>query len=579
MKLTLLRIHVSLILMMSCIIASAQVVPADASRLNHTEIMFEYPEFAGAEQYHLYIKICEGERCEPLFDTLHQSQAVRIKDRLTFGKKYTWHYEALRKKKVMFTSPEFTFYTMTSVFIDPARQKAIVERSVKGNIGTGVIFLDGLRIAVNHAGKPVWFANVHENTILRDINLTPQGTVTYLTDARKEALETTLEGQVLWSAPHGAAPDSDEGEGTYHHEFTKLRSGNYIVAGKKQMRFREEGRPMKGLNTMSGKASDMIFEFDAERNIVWSFDLLYELKRQFDLQPDYATPTMKRLGHLNGITVDEQHNMVYASFKNFSNVLKIDKNNNRIVYMFGNKTINFADSMFHSGLFAQQHCPILLGNGNLVVFDNNTSVKGSGIVELNSSMEGQEENAGTEKVWELRFKDLHIDKPFTSLMGSVQELPNGHLLIGMGKENEVFEVSRKKEVLWRMSTFAYNEAKWLPMENYRVCWSSSLYPAYFTLQRNSDNDTISRKTITQKAFSFTINNEGTEDDLFDLELIQPGTGFSIVRKAVRVGQETSQKIVITAQEMLPVKEGTELLLTVHSQKGADTRQLRYLVKP
>jgi hypothetical protein len=315
-------------------------------------------------------------------------------------------------------------------------------------------------------------------------------------------------------------------------------------------------------------------EYDPEGNLVWMFELLPELKKQFEVEPNYSIPVMNRLGHLNGIAVNEKDNVVYASFKNFSSVIKIDKATNRMLYLFGNKNITFGDSMQASGLFTQQHCPILLKNGNLMVFDNNLMKKGSGLVELNT---GKPASEAPEKVWDFRFKEAALEKPFGPLMGSVQELPAETSRVIMVKENHVFFTNRKKEISWHISTYVNNGTQWLPVENYRASWASSLYPHYFTLQITGASDTLSKAGSLQKELAFTINNEGTENDVFDIEMLQPGTTFSLERKGVEVIKGQSLRVSFTSAMIRDLKENTELLVTVRSLPGQNARQLRYFI--
>jgi hypothetical protein len=84
------------------------------------------------------------------------------------------------------------------------------------------------------------------------------------------------------------------------------------------------------------------------------------------------------------------------------------------------------------------HQPTMLGNGNILIFDNGTKRKYSRLIELDPV---------TEKiVWE------YVSDPpesfFTPEKGSSQRLPNGNTLVCEGDRGRCFEIKRDGTIVW-----------------------------------------------------------------------------------------------------------------------------------
>lgn len=551
----------------------AQVLPSDGARLNHIEIMFEYPEQFGATMYHLYLKECNNVAdCRPLIDTLHKTHAVRAYGYFEFGKTYKWYYEALKDKEVLYKSPEYSFETAVSTLLDTMRQKLIIRKNNRSKHGKGFIFIDGLKMAVTYDGKPVWFMNnVTPEVLLRDLEMTCAGTLTYID--MHAAIETSLTGEELFNAPQveGALRERKE---IYHHEFSRLESGNYIVAGKKLVNKMEEPDADNALvhDGDNDYLSDIIVEFNRQGDVVWLFKTLPELRKAYNVMPTKKQKTARLLGHLNGLAVDEKKDVVYASYKNFNAVLKIDKKTNRVLYLYGNKKIIFNDSTQASTLFSQQHCPIILKNGNLLIYDNNYKKNGSGIVELNT---GKPQSKKPEKLWELKVKKLGFEKYHAPNMGSVQELPNGNLLANMGSENNMFETNRKGELIWHAQEYSNmlypKDTSWELLTSYRIKWTSSLYPCYFTVTRiNAEN-----KVSKSQELEIQINNEGTENDTYNIELLQPASTIIIKKGLITVPKESSVQFTIKDSDFSTLKPGQDIIVSITSSKSLTVKELRF----
>jgi hypothetical protein len=90
------------------------------------------------------------------------------------------------------------------------------------------------------------------------------------------------------------------------------------------------------------------------------------------------------------------------------------------------------------GQWKKQHDPKMLGNGNMLIFDNIGLGKHSRVTELNPvTMEVVWEYSGSKK------------QPFFSrYLGTAQRLNNGNTLITEGEKGRAFEVTGDKEIVW-----------------------------------------------------------------------------------------------------------------------------------
>ncbi|MFC2162311.1 arylsulfotransferase family protein [Candidatus Altiarchaeota archaeon] len=84
------------------------------------------------------------------------------------------------------------------------------------------------------------------------------------------------------------------------------------------------------------------------------------------------------------------------------------------------------------------HNPTLLSNGNIMLFDNGVWGECSRVIEVDPK--------SNEIVWE--YKGDPPTSFHSPVMGGVQELGNGNLLITESTKGRAFEITRDKEVVW-----------------------------------------------------------------------------------------------------------------------------------
>lgn len=544
----------------------AQVIPENHQKLCFTEIMFEHPPVKGASQYRIKIvqQVSGKFHLDPLVaECLDSTPATRISHGIQFGKKYMWRYEALdQKRKSVFVSGIFYFETLNSQTINPAYYRMHVTKECKKDCDSGIVFLDGFAFAVNRNGTPKWFLPAAEKKapVFRDIHLTASGTVLYI--GNTGAAETDLSGNILWQAPLNNVVPDEKKEG-YHHAFSKDAQSNYMICGKKNMI-----EPEAALN------GDVLFEYDSNGNEIWRFDVLEAIKEKTSLYPSEDTSRVSTLGHMNGFAYDAPKDVLYISFRDFSSIFRIDKSSKQILSFWGNRNISYehnendADKHF----FALQHAPVLLKNGRLLVFNNNSGELSSSIVEL----EAETGSDNCAKVWEYVFDAHKGSRAFathSNKMGSLQELRNGNILVGMGSVGRVFEISKDKRLVWELypekradSLYSWGEA---PI--YRVSYASSLYPSYFTIEHRN----VSKQVKTNSHIILKINNEGSEDDSYNIELFYPGKTEPVQKEMLEIKRESSALVKLKVTPENPSFNPQKITVKVTPVSNTRTSRVLY----
>ena len=113
-------------------------------------------------------------------------------------------------------------------------------------------------------------------------------------------------------------------------------------------------------------------------------------------------------------------------FRNVDLLVIIDKDTGKIVWSWG------------PGDIVLPHMPTMLGNGNILIFDNQGNRGFSRVIELNPVTK--------RIVWE--YKGSPPESFFSKWRGSAQRLPNGNTLILESDRGRAFEVTPDKEIVW-----------------------------------------------------------------------------------------------------------------------------------
>ncbi len=493
-----------------CSVEAQFISPQEGEFLNYTDILFEVNQIKSATKYVYSFWECNqrGEKCIEIKQVKSKNRAIIITNLFDFNKNYKWSFSAFNNRKLLYKSPEISFQTGNSSLLDTTLQRW-EWRGKMPKRKNGILLIDGLKLAINMKGKPVFYLNYQFDHTIRDINITKQGSITLVDNRLGEIKEISLKGEMLWLGPERSDGEFQKGD-KFHHEFEKLSTVSYLVAGKRRL---ENIETNFDFSNISGQTiCETIIEFDQDKNEVWRFNLLPELKRQFNISPTTQMFNPDRLGHLNGLAYDDKNKFVYASFKTFSSVFKIEKETKNILYMYGNKKINFNDSLQNSTDFEQQHCPVFMPNGNILILNNGNEKTGSGVVELNTKENLSPENEIVRSVF---FKDILKKDYYTPQMGSVQCIDKHNILVGLGNAGHLFELNLKtKKLNWQLYTYQnlkWNEKgrNWKPSVSYRVNYYSSLYPYHFIV------DKLEQKT----KIYYQIVNIGSESESYLIQTL------------------------------------------------------------
>lgn len=217
---------------------------------------------------------------------------------------------------------------------------------------------------------------------------------------------------------------------TDFHEGYQTRGRRYIVLGTEE-RTVDMSTLLAGGHYDARVIGAVIQEFDryGRKSFEWkSLDHISPL----ETTPDVDL-TNKRIDyiHVNSVVEDDDRNFI-VSCRNLDQVIKINRSTGDIVWRLGGSSASRSDfailnddnSGFHG--FSHQHTAIRSRNGDIVLFDNGNlrPVPFSRAVAYRLN----EEQKTATKTWEYISREMQI----STIMGSVQELPNGNLLIGWG---------------------------------------------------------------------------------------------------------------------------------------------------
>jgi len=293
------------------------------------------------------------------------------------------------------------------------------------------------------------------------MKISPQGTITFLIG--KQIYEVNYDGSVLWMGPDNGIISGGLSE-DYHHEFTRLYNGNYMVLGNEYAyldlsAIKENKLVLKNEKEFAADSNKVnftkgvtttIIEYDSKGNVVWSWKPLAYLPSSDVI--NYLTkdgiPTLSL--HDNSFFFNEHENAIYLGIRNISRILKIKYPEGNVISSYGEQ---FKPGIrpAGNGLFCNQHSCKVAKNGDIYLYDNHYCDPSSipRIVKMeqpkNASGQLKEKWIYTCTIDSPRLKQDYI----FPMGGNVIELPDGSLFSCMGGSySKVFIVNMNKEILW-----------------------------------------------------------------------------------------------------------------------------------
>ncbi len=291
-------------------------------------------------------------------------------------------------------------------------------------------------------GKSVWLIDMLGRVVHRwnlpcpascDARLLPNGTLLYagkmediplaeFEGAGGIILEADWDSRILWKY-----------EDPYlHHASCRTRNGNTLVLKwvKVPRRIADRVRGGEAGTEKDGAMwGDSIQEITPEGKVVWEWIAHEQLDpKQFPRCPICPRSTWT---HANAVTQVDDDN-VLVSFMKSNTLAIIEKKTGKVIWQWGYPQLS------------HQHCPTILDNGNVLLFDNGMHTTGfcwgfSRILEVSPRTD--------EIVWRYG-GEADAAEFYSSTMGSCQRLPNGNTLICESTAGRIFEVNPRGEMVW-----------------------------------------------------------------------------------------------------------------------------------
>ncbi len=446
---------------------SAQVLPREGSVLNYRLIGLSYINELKTNTNYKF-EIAKGSYKNDAEFNAHVTQTLNsrtfrtVAEVPTFSSDYTWRVtvkdsHGITKSGLYHFSTGYSSQTDTSInrlrVLKPTEQYE------------AYVFLDNSRALYDMKGQPVWYLPsikgvCEDGTSVKDIKVSPSGTITFIGN-NDVPFEVNYDGEVIWSGPNNGAVSGDRSE-HYHHEFSKLANGHYMVLGSESVteQDKQDSNPLQ---------FGTLIEYDKAGKVVWSWRS-YKYYEQSDLVNYASAGSMNNPDlHENSFFFDEKDQYVYLSFKNISRIIKIKYPEGNVVSTFGEQYKPGTQPQ-GNGLFCGQHACKYSQIGCLFLFNNNGCNPGNA-PKVKILKEQAGEKMGIKKIWEY---DCVVEGTFPKEAptgGNVIELSDHSAFVSMGGAySKVFIVNMDKKELWSAlpERWVAEERKWCAVKQYRA---------------------------------------------------------------------------------------------------------------
>ena len=468
--------------------AISQVLPKEGSKLNYRLIGFAFPSAPHALNY--IIEIAEGYYNNQdsfkanVIRSFGGTENKIVGEAPFWGSQYTWRTVYNFNNKITKTSSLYHFGTQTDDRVDTNKLRLkILQPTLEYK--DYFVSVDAGEVLYNMSGNPVWFKPDSNgiNGGVADMQFTPQGTITFLF---KNAYEINYNGDILWKAPNNGAVSGDTTLGEfYHHEFTRLSNGHYMVLGMQFLSCKSVSLKDSSFIIVSGKRNvpgyslgrfGTIIEYDEKGNVVWSWkSSKYLLGSDFDYF-ESGIDSLKRFDpHDNAFYFDEKNKVIYLCFRNLNRITKIEYPSGRVLCHYGE---NYKPGItgIGSGLFCNPHGVRRSRDGYLYFFNNNSCEIKDSLPSVVMLQEPVLLNESLKKIWEYTCTIDTADYPkgYKKIFGSggnAIELPDRSIFVNMGTQySKLFIVNRDKKVLWSAlpERFMEPDEKWTIVHEYKA---------------------------------------------------------------------------------------------------------------
>jgi hypothetical protein len=433
---------------------------ATEKKKNVNVYIFEIAEgqYTNTQSFEKNIIIC---------DTTHTNNSVV---RLPFfNKTYTWRARYIKNGKALPSDTSLhNLITNYSKYADTNYYRWKILQPADGEHAGLFVFVDYLRSLFDMYGNAVWYLPniagiVDDNTLIRDLKCTNNNTITFLT--YNGAYEVDYNGKVLWEAPNDGKVSGGAKE-NYHHEFTKMANGHYMLTGTETtQKYRAPG------NTVNLQYETLI-EYDKNKKIVWQWKASQHLPDSIVFSKRNVDGTQNTSMHLNSFYLDEKDKVMYLSFRDLGSIIAIAYPSGEILNIYNGLQNGVR-------LFKSQHSCRTGTTGSIYMYCNNNAGKHEKDDQncISTVAVFQKQGNTLHKAWEFRCDIDNKALPCTNSGGNIIELKNGNWLVSMGSVNRNFIVSNGKKVLWNTLTEMKNgDNKWQPAGTYRISYINGVDP-------------------------------------------------------------------------------------------------------
>ena len=470
----------------------AQILPKENSTINYRLVGFSFPEKQGVSKYTVEIAsgnyTDEGLFVKNIVESLPGDKNKIIGVVPSFGKEYTWRtvYTGKDDKETHSRLHHFTTGTTPQVDTNISHLK-IIKNAEKYK--DAYILADGTGVLYDMNGAPLWYLpNVSGSSWqaidLLDTKISAKGTITYI--HTNQVYETDYNGKVLWKGPNSGKIGGGKTE-DYHHEFTRLDNGNYMVFGRENVTWKMPDTGSLAM-TAAGATRDSnnilrqnivfgtLIEYDKHGNIVWSWKSSNYAK-ECDLYNSKTNNWRYDINdiHENAFYFDQQDKVIYISYKNIDRIIKIKYPEGTVLNTYG-ETYQPGMKGRGNNWFCHQHSCRRSAEGYLYMYNNNDCNRNE-LPKLVMIKEPVSLADTLQKIWEY---DCTMDGiaetgPAVNMFtggGNVFELPGGELFANMDSKryNKAFIVDRDKKTLWSVlfEQLDPRSNRWKSFSNYRV---------------------------------------------------------------------------------------------------------------
>jgi hypothetical protein len=358
------------------------------------------------------------------------------------------------------------------------------------------LFLDltvsgtGNLLIVDNELTPVFSRQV--NGIIFDFKYQPNGELTYgIGPVSIYGMDSSGNTINEYYAPPGIILDI--------HELRVMADGTYYVIGEEH-HIIDMSQYVQGGDTAAIVVTNIIIHMDKNDNEIWRwrtidhYDIL-DVDQYVDLTQHQIDWT-----HCNSIEIDTDGNIILST-RNFNEVTKIDRTTGEIIWRLGGEKNQFTFINDTRG-FSRQHCVRRLSNGNLILFDNGVYL----VPKYSSVVEYQIDE--TNLIANLVKRYTRNESVFYRVLGSVQELSNGHILISWGENQDpsITEINEEDSIEFEMKFIDYARQ----YRSYRFQWETNLFAVNldsidFGVVSIGDSSIVVLKLFNPNDSSITVN--------------------------------------------------------------------------